>query len=124
MVEYFKLALSKYAEFSGRSRRSEYWYFVLGQLILGLIAGVIDRAIGIGLVGGVVSLALFIPGIAVSVRRLHDIGRSGWWLLIALTGIGIFVLLYWHATDGETGSNKWGTNPKETDMDITDHLTV
>lgn len=122
-MNFFLDALKKYADFSGRSRRSEYWYFVLFNFLISLVAGFIDGAIGFQVLGLIVSLALFIPGIAVSVRRLHDVGRSGWWLLIALTGIGIIVLIVWHATDGEPGKNKWGHNPKEVPSgDLADHL--
>jgi len=64
-----------------------------------------------------------IPGIAVGVRRLHDVGRSGWWMLIALTGIGAFVLLYWFVKDSEPGNNEYGPNPKTGNSDeLLDHL--
>ena len=115
MIEYFKLALSKYAQFTGRSRRSEYWYFQLVNILIGIAVGMLGAVIGDSIansLSSLVSLALFIPGLAVAVRRLHDTGRSGWWLLIALTGIGIFVLLYWFAQDSAPGANEYGPNPK------------
>ena len=126
MVEYFKLALSKYAQFTGRSRRSEYWYFMLGNFVLSIIATMLGFVLGEtigGLLSGAVSLGLLIPGIAVAVRRLHDVGRSGWWLLIYFTIIGILVLLYWFVSDSQAGANEYGPNPKTGEVaDITSHL--
>ncbi len=127
MVEYFKLAISKYAEFTGRSRRSEYWYFVLGNFVLSIIASMLALVLGETLgsmLSGLVSLALLIPGIAVAVRRLHDTGRSGWWLLIGIIPlIGIILLLVWFATDSQPGANEYGPNPKTGESaDITSHL--
>lgn len=115
MVDYFKLALSKYAQFTGRSRRSEYWNFVLVQFLIGVVCNIIaftiSQSLGTGL-SSLVSLALFVPGLAVAIRRLHDTGRSGWWLLIAFTGIGLFVLIYFMAQDSQAGGNEYGPNPK------------
>lgn len=123
MVEYFKLALSKFAEFTGRSRRSEFWYFMLGGFVLGLVVGGIGAVIGTTILSNVLSLALLIPSIAVGVRRLHDVGRSGWWMLIYFTGIGILVLIYWFAQDSQPGANEYGPNPKTGEAaDITSHL--
>jgi len=126
MVEYFKLAISKYAEFTGRSRRSEYWYFMLGNIILSIIATMLGVVLGETLgsmLSGLVSLALLIPSIAVGVRRLHDVGRSGWWFLIYFTGIGILVLIWWFASDSQPGANEYGPNPKTGEVaDITSHL--
>ena len=129
MIEYFKLALSRYAEFTGRSRRSEYWYFTLVNVLISMAFNVLSIATdGSGIITGIsglVSLALFIPGIAVAVRRLHDVGKSGWWLLIAFTGIGLFLLLYWYVKDSEPGANEYGPNPKTGAVagnDVTRHL--
>ncbi len=127
MIEYFKLALSKYAQFTGRSRRSEYWYFFLVNIILsyGLQGLALATEMSIfGILAAVVGLALFIPGLAVAVRRLHDIGRSGWWLLIALVPlVGFILLIYWLATDSQPGANEYGANPKTGEAaDITSHL--
>ncbi|MTB52340.1 DUF805 domain-containing protein [Lewinella sp. W8] len=126
-MEYFKLALSKYAQFTGRSRRSEYWYFFLVNLVVGWALQGLGIATDIGLLAGLAglwSLAMLIPGIAVGVRRLHDTGRSGWWLLIALVPlIGAILLIVWFATDSAPGSNEYGPNPKTgaTD-DVAAHL--
>lgn len=111
----------KFAVFGGRARRKEYWYFVLFNLIVSVILAFIDGATGsfdpeagIGVLSGIYSLAALIPCIAVSVRRLHDTGRSGWWLLIALVPlIGGIVLLVFTVQDSEPGENQFGPNPKE-----------
>ncbi|EIC20224.1 DUF805 domain-containing protein [Thiorhodovibrio frisius] len=110
----------KYNVFDGRSGRKEYWYFFLFNIIIGLFLAVIDRATGtfspdarIGLLGAIFMLAVLISGIAVSVRRLHDIDRSGWWLLIGLIPfIGAIVLLLFMVQDSKPGQNKYGVNPK------------
>lgn len=119
-MNWYMEVLRKYAEFSGRARRKEYWFFVLFNLIIAFVLGFIDGLIGtfsadygIGLLGGLYSLAVLIPGLAVSVRRLHDTGRSGWWLLIALIPfIGAIVLLIFMLSDSERGSNQYGPSPK------------
>ena len=93
--------LSKYAIFSGRASRSEFWWFFLFQILISLAASMLGDVIG-----GLVSLALLLPGLAVGTRRLHDIGKSGWWQLILLTGIGLLLLIYWWVQptveDGDT----------------------
>ena len=113
-------ALKKYAVFGGRSRRKEYWYFVLFSLIVSLILSAIDALLGtfssstnVGLLGGIYGLAIIIPSIAVSVRRLHDIDRTGWWVLISLVPvIGTLVLLVFAVLAGTPGQNRFGPNPK------------
>ena len=112
-------ALKKYAVFGGRSRRKEYWYFVLFSLIVSLVLSAVDALLGtfgssnVGLLGGIYGLAVLIPSIAVSVRRLHDIDRTGWWVLIGLVPvIGTIVLLVFAASDGTPGENRFGPNPK------------
>ena len=117
---YFEV-LKKYAVFSGRARRKEYWYFALFNMIISIVLAVIDGVTGsfsaeagMGLLGGIYTLAILIPGIAVSVRRLHDTERSGWWLLIALVPlIGAIVLLVFMVQDSKPGQNQYGANPKE-----------
>ncbi len=108
----------KYADFNGRARRSEFWYFVLFSFIVGIVAEIIDRIIGTndmfsnnGLVGTIASLALLVPSLAVGARRLHDTDRSGWWQLIALTVVGVIVLIVFWVQDSK-GDNKHGRNPK------------
>nr|WP_319484850.1 DUF805 domain-containing protein [uncultured Cohaesibacter sp.] len=98
-VEAISTCLKKYTTFEGRAGRPEFWYWSLFSWLLSAIASVIDAAItndsGVAVVSNVVLLAIALPSLAVSIRRLHDVGRSGWWFLLAFTGIGIFVLLYW-----------------------------
>jgi uncharacterized membrane protein YhaH (DUF805 family) len=120
-VSWYLEALKKYAVFSGRSRRMEYWYFVLFNIIVGVVLALIDMLIGtfsavsnIGLLSGIYSLAVLIPTLAVMVRRLHDIDRTGWWILINLIPlIGAIVLLVFALTPGTPGSNSYGPDPKQ-----------
>jgi uncharacterized membrane protein YhaH (DUF805 family) len=107
-----------YVNFSGRAVRSEYWYWTLFVTIVMVVLGVIDQSLnpgaGIGafsIVNTIVSLALILPGIAVSVRRLHDIDRTGWWLLLSFTVIGVLVLIYWACLRGTLGQNRFGPDP-------------
>jgi uncharacterized membrane protein YhaH (DUF805 family) len=113
-------ALKKYAVFSGRAQRKEYWIFILFSSIITIVLGVLDGAVGlyapaagVGLLSGIYSLAVMIPSTAVAIRRLHDTDRSGWWLLIALIPlIGGIVLIVFLATDSNAGENQYGPNPK------------
>ena len=111
-MNYYMDVLRKYAVFTGRSRRSEYWYFVLFNVIISIALsffGVVGNILGF-----IYGLAVFIPSIAVSIRRLHDTGRSGWWLFIVLIPlVGAIIFIVWLATDGTPGSNTYGPNPKE-----------
>jgi uncharacterized membrane protein YhaH (DUF805 family) len=113
-MNWYLKVLKQYADFNGRARRQEYWMFVLFNIIFSIVAGVLDAALGTwGAVGGLYGLAMLIPGLAVSVRRLHDIGKSGWMLLIALIPlIGTIWLIVLLATDGAPGNNQYGDNPK------------
>ncbi len=119
-MNYYLLAFKSYAIFSGRSRRAEFWYFVLVNLLVSIGFTIIDFAFGLtiisednGLTSFIYTLIAFLPSLAVSVRRLHDTGRSGWWILIAFTIIGAFFLIYWYALDSEAGDNEFGPNPKQ-----------
>lgn len=120
-MNWYLEVLKKYAVFSGRARRKEYWYFFLFNIIISIVLAAIDGATGsfsaeagMGLLGGIYTLAVLIPGIAVSVRRLHDTERSGWWLLIGLVPlIGAIVLLVFMVQDSKPGQNQYGANPKE-----------
>ena len=100
---------SKYADFNGRAVRSEYWWFYLFTSLLSWGATIVD---GSGVVGGLLSLAFLLPSLAAGARRLHDTGRSGWWLLIVLTCIGIIPLIVWLATEGTPGDNVYGSDPR------------
>jgi uncharacterized membrane protein YhaH (DUF805 family) len=95
---------SKFATFSGRATRSEFWGFYLFTLLLTWFA---QMAVGVS-IAGIVSIAMILPLWAAGARRLHDIGRTGWWQLIAFTLIGIIVLIVWYSTDSEKAANKYG----------------
>jgi|SRR5450631_541444 uncharacterized membrane protein YhaH (DUF805 family) len=111
-VDAIKSGFGNYVNFSGRAARSEFWYWTLFTVLANLVAGIIDAVLGgVGLVGLIVSLALLLPGIAVSVRRLHDLDRTGWWLLLVFTGIGVILLLVWDCMKGTTGPNSHGADP-------------
>ena len=111
MVEYYKLVvLERYAKFDGRAGRAQYWWFFLANLIITAVLQILTSAAdALVIVSLLYSLALFIPSLAVAVRRLHDTGRSGWWILIGLVPlIGIIVLIVFLATDGDSGPNEHG----------------
>ncbi|MBU3663969.1 MAG: DUF805 domain-containing protein [Bacteroidetes bacterium] len=119
-MNYYLLALKSYGIFSGRSRRAEYWYFVLIHFIILVFANILDLAlfgnsaeVGAGYITLTYAFLTLLPQLALGFRRLHDIGKSGWWLLIAFTGIGAILLIWWLATDSEQGTNKFGANPKQ-----------
>jgi uncharacterized membrane protein YhaH (DUF805 family) len=128
-VEAIKTGLSKYVTWKGRASRSEFWFFFLFAFLCMIVASIIDGILGTtvrtvnpltgleqgasyGYVYIIVALGLFLPNIAVMVRRLHDTGRSGWWYWIALIPlVGIILLIVWFATKGTTGSNEYGEDP-------------
>ena len=104
----------KYAEFSGRARRQEYWMFFLFNFLAFIAIGIIDGILGTnGALSGLYSLAVLIPSFAVLVRRLHDTDRSGWWILINLIPtIGWIVCIVFLCIDSKPGANRFGANPK------------
>lgn len=102
---------SKYVAFSGRAARSEYWYWTLFNVIVAIVAGIVDNLFGLGFISTITSLALFLPSLAVAARRLHDIDRTAWWILIAFTGIGLILLLVWDCFKGTAGPNRFGADP-------------
>jgi uncharacterized membrane protein YhaH (DUF805 family) len=121
-MNWFLEVLKKYAVFNGRARRKEYWFFYLFYIIFIIVlvmidgvTGTLDEGTGIGVLSGIFILAMLIPGIAVTIRRLHDTDRSGWWILISLIpfigGIWLLVLM---VLDGTPGQNQYGPDPKET----------
>ncbi len=113
MAEAVRSVLSQYATFSGRARRSEYWWFVLASVIASVVASIVDTALGVSIVSLILTLSLLIPSLALGVRRLHDIGKSGWWILIGLIPlVGAIVLIVFFCTDSERGPNRWGPSPK------------
>ncbi|MGA2759816.1 MAG: DUF805 domain-containing protein [Candidatus Cybelea sp.] len=120
-MNYFIEAFRKYATFTGRARRSEYWYFVLFNLLISIplwIVGAVFVAASSGSRAGMFpfdayALGSFLPALAVGVRRLHDIGKSGWFTLLGFVPIANILLIVWLAQDGQPGTNEYGPNPKE-----------
>ncbi|WP_431095110.1 DUF805 domain-containing protein [Polaromonas aquatica] len=100
------VCLGKYVDFSGRATRSEFWWFFLFQLLVSIVASFLG-----GTISSLVSLALLLPALAVGARRLHDIGKSGWWQLISFTVIGILLLIYWFVQPSDEGSNQHDKEP-------------
>ncbi len=113
-MNWYLEVLKKYTVFSGRAGREEYWMFFLFNLIISVVLGIVEAvAGGPGVLGGLYALAVLIPGIAVSVRRLHDTNRSGWLLLIGLVPlIGGIIFLVFMVQDSQAGENQYGPNPK------------
>jgi uncharacterized membrane protein YhaH (DUF805 family) len=125
MVEAVKHVLGNYANFTGRAARPEFWWWVLALILLQIVTSIIDGALIAPMLGSesfdpdagqplslLVALALLIPSIAVSVRRLHDLDRSGWWYLLGLVPIiGPLVLLFWYVQAGTAGDNRFGPAP-------------
>ena len=135
-MEWMILPLKRYFEFSGRSRRKEFWMFALLSIVVSIAASIIDSILGFGHsatyagatgvgasygskgpIGALASLALLIPSLAVSFRRLHDVDRSAWWLLLSFIPIlGWIVLLVFDCTEGTRGSNRFGPDPKSENL--------
>jgi len=124
IMEWMLMPLRRYAEFSGRSRRKEYWMFVLFIFIVAIVLSIVEGIVGLsGSIGGAYGpltllflLAIIIPSLAVGIRRLHDTNRSGWWILISLVPIiGSLILIYFYVLPGTIGANEYGPDPKGTD---------
>ncbi len=122
-MKWYLHVLKNYVNFNGRASRPEFWYFVLFNFLFSLGASILDgilgttnmQAGGIGILGGIYSLAVLLPGIAVGVRRLKDTGRSGWWYLIGLIPIvGFILLIVWWASPGDPQANEYGPVPPNT----------
>lgn len=119
-MNWYLEALRKYATFEGRARRKEYWFFILFNVLAVVVLGIIDvvlgtssKEAGLGLLSGIYLLAVLLPALAVTVRRLHDTDRSGWWILIEFIPlIGGLVLLIFTLLDSTPGSNRFGPSPK------------
>ena len=128
-MKWYLMAFKRYADFDGRSRRKEYWMFQLfNTIIIMILYGyIISQIIGgsgnpedimtgssLGLMSffGIYFLATFVPSLAIAVRRLHDVGKSGWFLLWGLVPFGGLVIFYFSVVDSQEGSNEYGANPK------------
>lgn len=123
MLEWMMLPLKRYTDFSGRSRRKEYWMFVLGIIIVAILLGIVEGIVGLsGMVAGVYGplttiflLAIIIPSIAVQVRRFHDQDKSGWFVLLSLIPfVGGLIVLVFMCLEGTKGPNRFGPDPKDT----------
>lgn len=100
---------SNYVNFSSRAIRSEYWYWVLFIILAEIATSIIDFALGFQLTTGIFGLATFLPSLAIAIRRLHDLDRSGWWILLVLIPlIGAIVLIVWYCSKGTEGSSRFG----------------
>jgi uncharacterized membrane protein YhaH (DUF805 family) len=112
-VNWYLGVLKNYATFSGRARRKEFWMFALINFVIMVILSALDMALGIGLLSGLYALGVLLPSLAVGARRLHDIGKTGWWQLIGLVPlIGLLVLIIFFVMDSNPGDNQYGPNPK------------
>ncbi len=116
-MNYYLEVWKKFAEFNGRAGRPQYWYFALFNILAYIVLSVVDSVVGtnslsaggVGLFGGIYSLAVLIPSLAVTVRRLHDTDRSGWWILIGLIPVlGAIVLLVFMIFKSDEGANQYG----------------
>ena len=120
MIKWYKKALfENYANFNGRARRKEFWYYLLANYILLIIAAIIDNAAGLkigvlpyGITYLVVAFGTLIPSLAVQVRRLHDVGKSGWFILVPIYNLVLY------CTNGDQGENDYGSDPKSTGDEI------
>ena len=117
-MNWYIKVLKNYVVFTGRARRTEYWMFVLCNIIVAILLAVIDRMLGTvseggqGLLGSIYSLAVLLPSIAVGVRRLHDTGRSGlWFLIVFVPCVGGIILLVFFVQGGDAGPNEYGPDP-------------
>ena len=108
MMDWYLMVLKKYAVFDGRARRKEYWMFFLFNVIIAVVLGVIGGLLGDnrGLLANIYSLAVLVPGVAVAIRRMHDIGKSGWFMLIPIYNLILA------CEDGNRGDNQYGPDPK------------
>lgn len=102
---YKKVVLKDYATFTGRATRSEYWYFALINFLISIVLNIIGAAMNFPFLGTIYALAVLVPGIAAGVRRMHDVGKSGWYLLIPIYNLVLA------CTETQAGPNKWGPNP-------------
>ena len=113
-VNWYLAVLKNYVGFSGRARRQEYWMYFLFNVIAIVVLAVVDAVVGTSLLVLLYELAVLLPTLAVTVRRLHDTNRSGWWILLGIIPlIGTIILIVFNASDGTPGENQYGPNPKE-----------
>ncbi len=119
MFDHMFRPFTKYLDFTGRAQRAEYWFFVLFSAVASIVLAIVDImmgtmiAPGIGMFSTLFALAIFMPSLALSVRRLHDRDQSGWWVLLAFIPlVGAIVLIIFYCLDGTAGPNRFGPDPK------------
>lgn len=114
-VNWYVNVLKNYAGFSGRARRQEYWMFFLINFAIAIVVAIIDAVVGLNSILSLLyTLAVLIPSLAVAVRRLHDTGKTGWWILIAaIPLVGAIILIVFLASEGDQNPNAYGQNPKQ-----------
>jgi uncharacterized membrane protein YhaH (DUF805 family) len=115
IMQWYLNVLKNYVNFNGRARRKEYWMFTLITVIITIILSIVELILGFeeAVITALYSLAVMLPTLAVTIRRLHDTGRSGWWFLISLIPlIGAIVILVFTVQDSQVDENKYGPNPK------------
>lgn len=113
MKWFIKVITQHYADFSGRARRKEYWMYTLFYLIFSFVAAFLDGILTTSFITPLYIIAFLVPNLAVAVRRLHDTGRSGWWLLVGLVPVLSIVILVFYLQNSSPGENQYGPNPKE-----------
>lgn len=106
VFNYYLSVVQNYAKFDGRARRSEYWYFFLFNVLISGVLGAIGNAVGFELLSTIYSVAVLLPSVGVAIRRMHDVGKSGWFILIPIYNLILCL------TDGEKGDNQYGADPK------------
>lgn len=112
-MNWYIKCLKQYVDFNGRASRTEFWMFALFNFLISLVLAIIDVVVGLGFLQPIYALAVLLPALAVSVRRLHDTGRAGWWLLLILLPlIGPIILIVFWVQDSNPGDNAFGPNPK------------
>lgn len=110
---YLTVIKEHYADFKGRARRQEFWMFMLINWVISVVLGIVGGLIHFSLLGSIYGLAVLVPTLGVGVRRLHDMGKSGWWYLICLVPVlGAIYLIYLWCQDSQAEANEWGANPK------------
>ncbi len=110
-MNYYLEVLKKYAVFTGRAGRREFWMFFLFNILISIVLGIVGKFLHIDILSTLYGLAVLLPGIGVGIRRLHDIGRSGWWLFIGLIPfVGVIILIVYWAQQGMPGANQYGAN--------------
>lgn len=124
MLNYYTGVLKNYAGFQGRARRAEFWQFFLVNFVISILLNIIGAAIHFSFLGYIYALAVLVPMLAVAARRLHDSNRSGWWLLLYFTFVGIIVLIVFWCLEGTRGDNKHGADPKNPGVDAATAYTT